>query len=194
MKMALPLNADITRIQNLVSAEDCEILRAEIISHLNMHGVRFNGQHKRQQGRTDNDVIMGILMRAFPIANATCGNKFASIAPGVLTITEYDVGGYIQLHRDYPADSGATHTMLIYVNDTYEKGETVFYPDLLSVMPKTQYNYNDSYLQLPEAQTHIVEHPVRGNAVVFHTDILHMSNACVGGKKYLIGCKLIPNI
>jgi hypothetical protein len=184
--------ADIVQISNLVSSEDRETLKKEIIAHLNEKGIRVNAMRKRQKGQTDRESIMKILQKIFPTVNKQCGGKFKEIVPGMLTITEYESGGRIMLHRDFPNGSGATHTLLIYVNDEFDDGETVFYPGLIPVVPRSQYVYNGTYLQMPEASDKIEIKPVGGSAIVFDTDIPHMSNACKNGKKYLIGCKLLP--
>lgn len=62
-------------------------------------------------------------------------------------------------------------TLLIYLNDDYEKGETSFYDD----------NFN-----------HLLDvKPEKGKALIFDIDMWHKGNNVVGNNKLWIGCELI---
>ncbi len=63
------------------------------------------------------------------------------------------------------------YTLLIYLNDNFENGETVFY---------------DDYLKEKEIIT-----PEKGMALVFDIDLWHKANKIINGNKYWIGCEII---
>lgn len=87
----------------------------------------------------------------------------------------YNVGDSFSLHTDtglyYSSTEETRWTLLIYLNDDYTGGETVFYNDdwthKKTVIPKT------------------------GKAILFDIDLWHKGNVLLSGTKYWIGCEII---
>lgn len=65
------------------------------------------------------------------------------------------------------------YTLLIYLNDNFDGGETIFYDDSLKEIKRIK--------------------PKKGSAIVFDMDIFHKGNL-VTGCKYWIGCELIDSL
>lgn len=63
------------------------------------------------------------------------------------------------------------YTLLIYLNDDYENGETIFYTDDFKLLATIT--------------------PKRGMALVFDIDLWHKGNIVLKNDKYWIGCELI---
>lgn len=79
-----------------------------------------------------------------------------------------DTGLYFNLKENVQSK----YTLLIYLNDDYEGGETVFY-------------LNDEK---------IIIKPQKGKAIIFDMQIPHSSNLINNGIKYWIGCEILGNI
>jgi hypothetical protein len=62
-------------------------------------------------------------------------------------------------------------TLLIYLNDNFEGGETVF--------------YNDKWI------VNKIVQPKEGMAILFDIDLWHKANPLLKGEKYWIGCEII---
>lgn len=66
------------------------------------------------------------------------------------------------------------YTLLIYLNDDFSGGETVF--------------YNDNFEPVIQIA------PKKGMALLFDIDLWHKGNMVTNGKKYWIGCELISHL
>lgn len=89
-----------------------------------------------------------------------------------LTLTYYEPGQFLQKHKDttyFDKTSVTMMTMLIYLNDDYEGGRTIFYP---------------------ECGPEIEVHPKTGKAAVFDTNLTHIGEKIQAGRKWVISCKL----
>ena len=78
------------------------------------------------------------------------------------------------LFYDKNAKEETRWTLLIYLNDNYVGGETIFYDDKWDV-------------------TKIVK-PELGKAILFDIDLWHKANELNEGIKYWIGCEMIGNM
>ena len=63
------------------------------------------------------------------------------------------------------------YTLLIYLNDNYDEGETVF--------------YNDAFIETIRIK------PEKYKCVVFDIDLFHKGTTVKNGKKYWMGCELV---
>ena len=90
---------------------------------------------------------------------------------------KYNVGDLFSLHTDtglfYDLDAKekSLWTLLIYLNDNFKGGETVFY---------------DNYWKVDK-----IIKPKTGMAILFDIDLWHCGNQVVEGNKYWIGCEII---
>lgn len=78
-----------------------------------------------------------------------------------------DTGLYI----DYNKKEKSRYTLLIYLNDNYEGGQTQFYSD--------------------EFQKTAAIQPEKGMALLFDIDLWHQGEEVISGQKYWIGCEII---
>jgi len=97
----------------------------------------------------------------------------------VIMSGKYQVGDSFSLHTDtglyYNRDTRekTRWTLLIYLNDDFDGGETVF--------------YNDNWRR---DEVTIVR-PKKGNAILFDIDLWHKGTPVTRGVKYWIGCEII---
>ena len=93
---------------------------------------------------------------------------------------KFNVGDVFSLHTDtglyYNRDQleETRWTLLIYLNDDFEGGNTVFYDDKWSI-------------------NKIIK-PKKGNAILFDIDLWHKADKIIKGTKYWIGCEIIGKI
>lgn len=113
-----------------------------------------------------------------------------------ITLTHYITGQFKELHRDSRFKNKektdvTLMTMVIYLNDNFEGGRTIFYPDFTSELRgKYEWVNTKEYDTriTPDTRT-INVNPKKCKAAVFDTDILHIGEAVVG-EKWLLSCKL----
>ena len=90
---------------------------------------------------------------------------------------KYNVGDSFSLHTDTglfydrKAQEKSLWTLLIYLNDNFKGGETVFYDDFWKI---------DKIVK-----------PIMGTAILFDIDLWHCGNELLKGTKYWIGCEII---
>lgn len=90
---------------------------------------------------------------------------------------KYRPGDSFCLHTDtglyYNSDTGekTRWTLLVYLNDDFEGGETVFYDE----------SFRETRRVIPK----------KGKALVFDIDLWHKGNEVRSGVKYWIGCEII---
>ncbi len=97
-----------------------------------------------------------------------------------MNLTYYKYGQSKQVHRDMifrDEDSVSKYTLLIYLNDDYENGRTIFYPEAKSLKREC----------LDEIPNIIV--PQKGKAAIFDINLVHEGEK-VEGEKWLWICKL----
>lgn len=95
----------------------------------------------------------------------------------VIMTGKYVVGDVFSLHTDTglyydnEKQEKTQWTLLIYLNDDFTGGETIFYDDAWNV-------------------TDIIK-PQRGSAILFDISLWHKANELLEGEKYWIGCEII---
>lgn len=87
-----------------------------------------------------------------------------------VTMGRYDPGQYLGKHADQ-SYQGGNACLLIYLNDVYNGGHTVFYS--------------------ADSQVTCAVAPREGVAVIFGTDHVHEATAVDQGFKYVLGCELL---
>ena len=104
------------------------------------------------------------------------GKKPGIIRPNnVIMSGKYVPGDSFALHTDtglfYSPTEKTRWTLLVYLNDDFEGGETVFFD-----------------LNFKQTRTVV---PKRGKALMFDIDLWHKGNEVTKGQKYWIGCEII---
>lgn len=109
----------------------------------------------------------------------TVNHKHDYLRAGDLIMSgQYVPGQSFSMHTDtglfYDAAAGerSRWTLLVYLNDNYEGGETVFYDTATW------------------AETRCIK-PVQGKALIFDIDLWHCGMPLQNGKKSWIGCEII---
>jgi prolyl 4-hydroxylase len=77
------------------------------------------------------------------------------------------------LYYNKETNEKSRYTLLIYLNDNFNGGETEFYDD----------NFNSILKIIPK----------KGKALLFDIDMWHKGNQLIHGEKYWIGCEIISN-
>ena len=95
--------------------------------------------------------------------------KVNKLNPLVLT-AKYNPGEQSHLHLDPPFDDEVKYTLLIYLNDNFEGGETKFYDDDFKLIK--------------------IVSPKKGKGLLFDINLFHQGETVVSGNKYWIGCQL----
>ena len=90
--------------------------------------------------------------------------------PGDVFGLHTDTGLYFDLNKGEKSN----YTLLIYLNDNFTGGKTVF--------------YNDNFQKIVEIE------PKRGKALLFDIDLWHKGEEIYEGKKFWIGCEIISKI
>lgn len=75
------------------------------------------------------------------------------------------------LYYDYINKIKTRYTLLIYLNDDFEGGKTIFYDD----------NFNKT--------TEII--PKKGSCLIFDINLYHEGTQVISGSKYWIGCEIL---
>ncbi len=90
--------------------------------------------------------------------------------PGESFNLHTDTGLYFDLQNN----EKSRYTLLIYLNDNYQKGDTIFYTDEFKELAKVI--------------------PKQGSALLFDIDLWHRGNIVEAGNKYWIGCEIIAKM
>lgn len=100
------------------------------------------------------------------------------LRPNSIIMTgKYVKGNSFSLHTDTGlyfnklTNEKTQWTLLVYLNDDFEGGETVFYDD----------NWNETKTIIPK----------KGTAILFDIQLWHKANTILNGEKYWIGCEII---
>ncbi len=166
----------ITVINNFLSNEECdtfiELIESKIIGGVynQFSNCAMNFNHKYVD-----DKLSTYFFNRFMQINK---NHMDVICPNnIIMMAKYQVGEMFDIHTDtglyYNKNMclKTRYTLLIYLNDDFNGGETIFFTDHFSVL-KT-----------------II--PKRGACLIFDIDLWHKGNKIINGTKYWIGCELI---
>ena len=165
---------DIQTFPGFLTAEECAEFQTMI---RDVDGVNFtdSGAFKNKKW-----VDLGLATRFFERLAALDAEKAVRyLRPNNLIMAGmYELGDSFGLHTDtglfYDAARGekSRWTLLIYLNDDFEGGETVFYDT---------HTWAETCRIVPRA----------GMALLFDIDLWHSGGALLRGKKHWIGCEII---
>lgn len=154
----------ILEISNIFTKEMCDTYIQMINSK--SHKVSFSNLTPYETDKFfDSNISTFILKRL----NHTTKIVY-NVNPLVLT-GKYYPGDKSNLHMDIPFDNNVKYTLLIYLNDNFNGGETKFYD-------------NDFKL----IKTII---PEKGKGLLFDINLFHQGTIVTSGNKYWIGCQVI---
>jgi hypothetical protein len=112
------------------------------------------------------------------LQNYNIENDNTIIRPNKIIMSgKYNIGDSFSLHTDtglyYNLENRekTQWTLLIYLNDDFNGGETVFYDN----------NWNITKIIIPKM----------GKAILFDINLWHKGNQIMNGEKYWIGCEII---
>jgi hypothetical protein len=170
-------------MKNLLLCDDVDKYRKKI-DDLRMSESRcfasganfYNGTVKYEYATWD--IWTRIKIRLEQEEKAWLPRKPGRAAPYV-TFAYYASGQGFGIHTDTgildpSRKEESSYVVLIYLNDDYEGGETVFYDS----------HYKESARIKPE----------KGKAVIFDIDVLHSGEKVITGEKYWIGCDLLTEM
>ena len=162
-------------IENFLTPEECKRFIKQINedaydpkNNFTNAGIFFNQKHSRQK-QADNffDLIPKNIVDKLNINRANKWIMTGKYFPGQKFGLHTDTGLYFSLKNK----EKSKYTMLIYLNDNFNEGETIF--------------YNDKFEETERIT------PVTGMALIFDIDLWHQGMEIKNGEKYWIGCELI---
>ena len=157
---------------NFLTTIECDDFIKQIDTKSNTTNFTNNGQFK-------NDKYIDIkLSQHFYDKIKSYNSKLELLRPNKLIMTaKYQPDQQFNIHTDTGLfydkinQEKSMYTLLIYLNDNYDEGETVFYDNQFTETVK------------------II--PKKGMGLLFHIDEFHRGNVVKNGKKYWIGCEII---
>lgn len=167
------LGSKVLLIDNFLDVEECNVYINQINEKKDIINFTNEGKFKNDK-YIDPDLSMLFYNRiGYDVIN-----KLNVVKPNNLIMTgKYEVGQSFSLHTDtglyfnLEQKLKSTYTMLIYLNDDFEGGHTLFYDD----------KFNHLFNIIPK----------KGMALIFDIDMWHSGQQLSSGTKYWIGCELI---
>nr|QBK86371.1 MAG: 2OG-Fe(II) oxygenase superfamily protein [Marseillevirus LCMAC102] len=169
----------IYEIENFLSDDECDWLINLINEQVELQKEQFSVYHQIVCHPLPN-IAEFLEKRLREKQSDVLYNDFIRINKN-MNLTYYTSGQSKQVHRDMifrDEDSVSVYTLLIYLNDDYENGRTIFYPEAKSLK-------RDALDKIPNIK--IV--PKKGKIAIFDINLVHEGEK-VKGEKWLWICKL----
>lgn len=166
---------EIKTYPDFLTPEECAAFRAKIAEKNDADNFTDSGRFDNKMWR-DAALADRIHTRLLAL-DPTAKDRYLR-ANNVVMAGHYEVGDSFSLHTDtglyYDKErkEKSRWTLLIYLNDDFEGGETVFY-------------HTDTW-----AETHRIR-PHTGMALLFDIDLWHSGQPLLRGQKFWIGCEII---
>jgi len=164
----------IVKINNFLTFEECDKFIDQIDNKKNINEFT-NSTYAKTDKYISNDLANYFYEK---IKEKNISELQDVIRPNNLIMTaKYDPGMEFGIHTDTglyynkKENISSKYTVLVYLNDDFEHGETIFY---------------DNYF----TETDIVK-PIKGTCIIFNMTIFHKGAKVEKGYKYWIGCELI---
>tara|TARA_R110002153_G_scaffold202655_1_gene355807 strand:+ start:19 stop:579 length:561 start_codon:yes stop_codon:yes gene_type:complete len=167
-------------IRNFISDEICDFLINTDTSSFHVSGVGFNG--RTQQGnRHSKNRMVSLTEYGVSEIYEKC-SKFTNMPLShieQLSVVKYEEGGFFLDHKDADPRVPRQYTIILYLNDDYEGGETEF--PLLKKKYKLKkgdalfFNNYDTYGNISKQSTH------RGNKVI--SGVKYICNVWIHSEK-----------
>lgn len=161
---------------NLLTNTECEYLLIKAFENTfneakNMHKY---GRYNQETFFKNASILNLIRLRLLSIFNKTNTTKFLlNHTTELLEFYLYQQGGFAKIHSDAPIEVEknifSNHTLLIYLNDDFEEGETYFKEANLRIKPK------------------------KGGAILFDQSLDHSGLTVTEGEKYVLRLCLLVN-
>ncbi len=173
------LENKIFTIPHFLSNDECDMYITEIINKQKI--VNFtNGSNFKNDKYIDKNLAEYFYLKIENIFGQELVNKINIVKPNNLIMTGmYELKQQFGLHTDTGLyydkinKQKSRFTLLVYLNDNYEKGETSFYYDDFNHMMDIK--------------------PEKGMALIFDINLWHKGNEVFKENKFWIGCEIIGN-
>lgn len=172
MKVVEILKDKIYQINNFLTDNECD----EYITYMNEQEKNRETTRYTKEGKyfdaindKENDNIYKILGNYKELLNKLDINYEKSKSN--LAVSRYPEGSFFEKHYDLPrkkSNKTNTYKLLVYLNDNFKGGETIYY-------------YNDKIIKVK---------PQKGKALIFNLDLYHEGSKIEKGEKYIIGYRL----
>lgn len=167
--------SEIFTIENFLDLDECTKF-IDLINNPVANYSHFTDSGKFDNRKWNDEGLAEVFWNKLSAANLKTQTPL--LRPNKLIMTgRYVPGDSFSLHTDtglyYNAKTHeeSTHTLLIYLNDDFEGGETIF--------------YNDNFKEIRRIK------PQRGMALLFDIRLWHCGMIVSAGEKYWIGCEII---
>ena len=168
---------DIQTFSNFLTLDECDRFQ-KIILNVDSTNFTDNGSFKNKKW-TDLKLATDFFKRLIELDKNNITRYIR--ANKLIIVSIYDVGDSFGFHTDtglfYDKSSGeeSRWTLLIYLNDNFEGGETAFYD-------------TDTWKEVLRIK------PQKGMALIFDIDLWHSGLPLLSGNKKWIGCEIIGKI
>jgi hypothetical protein len=176
-------NGGIYTIPNFLSDEECEYY-SNIIKNPPSSSTPFTATGGFSNNKWIEPELSNIFyekLKKYISDDIITNKEFPNIlgANNLIMTGNYVPGQQFNIHTDtglyfnYHKKEKSKWTLLIYINDNYEGGNTVFFDD----------NFTVTKTIIPE----------KGKALLFDIDLWHKGDVVIKGNKLWIGCEIISN-
>lgn len=168
----LILNKDYIEFNNFLSDDDCskyiEYIDKLFENNLDEDGLEIDGYNRLRISNVDlSKIVEDKLREKYNITDIYLGDKWFP--------TKYIRDGGLCIHSDgsaYDENNASLYTLIIYLNDDYSGGRTVFVND-----------YDDDEIV---TENSIYVTPKKGKLLILRQNILHYAEKIENGVKYIL--------
>jgi len=175
--MDILLENKVFTIENFLSPRECVDFKDRIANKQQTANFTNAGKFKNDK-YVDDILAQKFYQKIRVVLGEELSNSLKMVRANRLIMTGmYKPGQHFNLHTDTGLyynrkdNQASKFTLLIYLNDNYEGGETAF--------------FNDDFENLFDVK------PKMGKALLFNIDMWHKGNEVLSGEKYWVGCEII---
>jgi len=182
---------------NLLSPEECQ----QIINSFDCRKKSIEN-HDARKGK----ISYQTLLKKLPITD-TILKRLKSVYFGddnvdswniyeKVRLVHYSPDQFKEIHRDTKYSDGELHckyTLIIYLNDAFEGGHTIGFPDFTerTRSDASTIHINQLIPEMLESSNRVTVKPKVGRAVMYDIDLIHMGEAITSGEKWLLIFKIM---
>ncbi len=165
-------------LENFLTHEECKCYRDMIDDKINNEKLICFSNSSGSYNHKYKD--LDLANKFYKIASDKIKHNDFVMPNNLIMWSKYEQGAEFGLHTDtglyYDIINklSTKYTLLVYLNDNFENGNTIFYDESLNISKNIK--------------------PVEGMCIVFDIKLWHRGECVLNGEKYWIGCEIISNM